>query len=86
MDIHLRIIGIALIILGSLHIIFPWYFNWKTELERLSLVNRQIMQIHTFFIALVVLLMGALCLVAPQAPRYTSHDLFKSAKTLSDVF
>ena len=65
MDIHLRIIGITLIILGSLHIIFPWYFNWKTELERLSLVNRQIMQVHTFFIALVVLLMGALCLVAP---------------------
>ena len=65
MDIHLRIIGIALIILGILHVVFPWYFNWKTELERLSLVNRQIMQVHTFFIALVVLLMGALCLVAP---------------------
>jgi hypothetical protein len=65
MDIHLRIIGIALIILGILHVVFPWYFNWKTELERLSLVNRQIMQVHTFFIALIVLLMGVLCLVAP---------------------
>ena len=24
--------------------------------------------------------------LAPQAPRYTSYDLLKSAKTLSDVF
>ena len=66
MDIHLRIIGIALIILGLLHIIFPWYFNWKTELERLSLVNRQLMQVHTFFIAIVVLLIGLLCLSSAQ--------------------
>jgi hypothetical protein len=40
MDINLLIIGIVLVILGLLHIIFPWYFNWKTELDRLSLVNR----------------------------------------------
>ena len=24
--------------------------------------------------------------LAPQAPRYTSYDLLKSAKTLSDIF
>ena len=66
MDIHLSIIGISLVILGLLHIIFPWYFNWETELSRLSLVNRQVMQVHTFFIALIVLLMGTLCLLAPR--------------------
>ena len=66
MDIHLSIIGISLVILGLLHIIFPWYFNWETELSRLSLVNRQVMQVHTFFIALIVLLMGILCLLAPR--------------------
>ena len=66
MDIHLSIIGISLVILGLLHIIFPWYFNWETELSRLSLANRQVMQVHTFFIALIVLLMGILCLLAPR--------------------
>ena len=66
MDIHLSIIGISLVILGLLHIIFPWYFNWETELSRLSLVNRQVMQVHNLFIALIVLLMGILCLLAPR--------------------
>jgi hypothetical protein len=42
--------------------VFPWFFSWKEELKRLSLINRQIMTIHTFFIALVVLLLGILCL------------------------
>ena len=49
--------------LALIHIGFPKYFNWAKELQPLQLVNRQVMQIHTFFIALVVLLMGLLCLV-----------------------
>ena len=52
MEIHLKASGIALILLAFLHSIFPKYFNWKKELKGLSLVNRQMMQIHTFFIAL----------------------------------
>ncbi len=62
MELHLKIIGIILIVLASIHIIFPKYFNWGEELKRLSLINKQMMHIHTFFIALVVLLMGILCL------------------------
>jgi hypothetical protein len=46
------------------HTIFPRYFNWATELTSLSLINRQMMYVHTFFIALVVLLMGILCLTS----------------------
>lgn len=60
--IHLRIIGALLIILSLIHIIFPSYFNWKEELKSLNLINRQMMKVHTFFIGLVVFLMGALCL------------------------
>ncbi len=62
MEIHFKIIGILLIVLGLIHIIFPKYFNWKVELQSLSLINRQMMASHTFFIALVVFLMGLLCL------------------------
>ncbi|WP_017734086.1 hypothetical protein [Nafulsella turpanensis] len=64
MELHLKIVGAILILLGVMHIIFPKYFNWSKELSSLSLINRQMMYIHTFFIALVVLLMGVLCLTS----------------------
>lgn len=62
MEIHFKIIGVILIALALIHVIFPKYFNWKEELKSLSLINRQMMMVHTFFIALVVFLMGLLCL------------------------
>jgi hypothetical protein len=68
MEIHFKIIGTLFVILAWVHVIFPTYFKWKTELQSLSLINRQIMQVHTFFIALIVFLMGLLCLTS-------SHEL-----------
>jgi hypothetical protein len=64
MQIHLKIIGTLLIALAMVHIIFPKYFNWKDELKSLSLINRQMMTVHTFFIAFTVFLMGLLCLTS----------------------
>jgi hypothetical protein len=64
MEIQLKIIGILLILLAIIHVIFPRYFNWTTELASLSLVNKQMMYVHTFFIAFTVLLMGVLCLTS----------------------
>ncbi len=64
MQIHLKIIGCFLIALALLHIVFPKYFNWKEELKSLTLINKQMMEIHTFFIAVTVLLMGLLCLTS----------------------
>lgn len=61
MQIHLQIAGTALMLLAGVHVIFPRYFRWKTELASLSLINRQMMQVHTFFIALSVFLSGWLC-------------------------
>ncbi|APX99387.1 hypothetical protein [Lacinutrix venerupis] len=61
MVLHLKIIGLILIALALVHIIFPRYFNWKVELKPLSLINRQMVTVHTFFIALTVFLMGLLC-------------------------
>jgi len=66
MEIHFKITGCLFIVLALIHIIFPKYFNWKEELQPLSLINRQMMQVHTFFIALTVFLMGVLCIVAPD--------------------
>ena len=64
MEIHFKVIGSLFIVLALSHIFFPRYFNWKQELAKLSLVNRQIMVVHSFFIALMVLLIGLLCLTS----------------------
>ena len=53
-----------LMVLAAIHIIFPRYFNWAKELGSLSLINKQMMYVHTFFIALMVFLMGLLCLTS----------------------
>jgi hypothetical protein len=66
MELHLKIIGWILILLASVHVVFPRRFNWKEELSSLSLINREVMYVHTFFIALVVLLMGILCLTSAR--------------------
>jgi hypothetical protein len=51
-----------MVALALVHVFFPPYFNWKKELQSLCLVNREMMKVHTFFIALTVFLMGILCL------------------------
>ena len=72
MERHLKITGILLLVLASIHPLFPRYFNWKKELQSLSLLNRQMMEVHTFFIAFVLLLMGLMCL-------FCSSDLINTA-------
>lgn len=72
MEIHYRIIGTLLIALSFVHLVFPKYFNWTEELSTLSLVNRQIMYVHTFFIALVVFMIGFLCLTSSNELISTS--------------
>ena len=64
MNLNLSIVGTLLILLAAAHTVFARYFNWSRELAALSLINRQMMYIHTFFIALMLLLMGLLCLTS----------------------
>lgn len=64
MEFNLKIIGILLIALALTHIVFPRYFNWRNELSSLSIINRQLVYVHSFFIALTVFLMGLLCLTS----------------------
>jgi hypothetical protein len=64
MEIHLKIIGTLSILLAIVHAVFPKYFNWKQELKQLSIINKQLMYVHSFFIAFAVLLIGTLCLTS----------------------
>lgn len=67
MELQLNIIGYLFFVLAGVHIIFPRYFNWKVEFQPVSLINTQMMYVHTFFIGLIVFLMGLLCVFyAPE--------------------
>lgn len=64
MEINLIITGTLLVGLSMLHFIFPKYFKWDDELKNLSLINRQMMQVHSFFIAFTVFMMGVFCITS----------------------
>jgi hypothetical protein len=57
---QLQVAGLGLILLAAAHLLFPRRFKWREELAHLSLLNRQIFMVHTFFICLVLTMMGAL--------------------------
>lgn len=63
MEIHLKIIGVLLILLSMVHLVFPKQFNWKKDLAPITLINKQLMYVHTFFVAVVVFLIGLLSLL-----------------------
>jgi hypothetical protein len=67
MIVQLKIIGGFFVVLAVLHFFFPRYFGWNSDLKPLSLINRQMMWVHTFFLAFIVFLMGLLCLFETQA-------------------
>ncbi len=56
--------GWLLMALALVHVVFPSYFRWKKELASLSLINRQLMEVHAFFVALMVWMMGLLCVTS----------------------
>jgi len=81
MELHLKVIGVILILLGLMHVGFPRYFNWKKDLANLELINKEMMIVHTFFLALVLVGMGTICL-------YSTKDLISTpfGKTISLSF
>ena len=66
-ELQLRLAGALQIALAALHVVFPKRFNWKEELGRISLLNRQMFVVHTVFICVVLVLFGSLSLLAPHA-------------------
>ncbi|HEV7700170.1 MAG TPA: hypothetical protein VGO43_08070 [Pyrinomonadaceae bacterium] len=64
MELNLKFAGLLLIGLALIHAFFPRRFGWKAELCDITLLSRQMMYVHTFFIALTIFLMGVLCLTS----------------------
>jgi hypothetical protein len=63
---HLRVVGGCLLALALAHPYFGRHLNWNADAARLSPVNRQVFHVHTFFICLTLLMMGALALFFPE--------------------
>ena len=72
MELQIRIIGGLFILLAILHVFFPKYFNWNNELTSLSLMNRQMIRVHLFFIGFGLFLLGLLCLTSSDELLNTS--------------
>jgi len=67
----LEIAGALLVALALFHAFLPGHFKWRDELRSVTLLTRQIHYIHTFFIALTLLLTGLLCLADARELLHT---------------
>ena len=67
LSIHLRIVGILLVLLGLSHAFFNRHFGWEQELAAVSLLTRRVFFVHSFFIALGVVLAGAVSFMYADA-------------------
>lgn len=71
MKLLIEIAGWGMLLLGVVHVFFPKHFDWKTDLAQLSLINRQMAEVHMFFVAFFVALMGLLCITSANLLLHT---------------
>jgi hypothetical protein len=64
--VHLRIVGVLMALLVVVNLFVPGRLRWREETARLSLVNRQIFQVHSIFIVLTLALFSALLLTSSE--------------------
>lgn len=66
LTILLRLAGAGLILLTFVHIPIGKTLKWKEDGRKLSPVNEQVFHVHTFFLCLIIFMMGLPCIIAPQ--------------------
>jgi hypothetical protein len=64
---HLRLVGVIMAVLVIVNLFVPGRLRWREELARVSLVNRQIFQVHTGFIILILAMFAVLLLTSADA-------------------
>jgi hypothetical protein len=65
--VHLRIAGVAMLLLVVLNLGLPRTLKWRQELAPLTLLNRQIFQVHASFICVILLMFAGLALLLTHA-------------------
>ena len=64
---HLRAVGVLMAGLVAVNVFVPRRFGWREELSRVSLLNRQIFQVHAIFLIVTLALLSALLLTCADA-------------------
>lgn len=64
---HLRLVGLFMAALVVVNLFVPGRFNWRDELSRVSLLNRQIFEVHAKFLVVTLALLSALLLTSADA-------------------
>ena len=66
LTVWLRIAGAGLVLLAILHVPIGRQLKWSEDATRLTPVNASIFHVHTFFICLVLVMMGLPSLLEPR--------------------
>jgi hypothetical protein len=65
-ELQLRLVGALLLGVAALGVAVHRHFGWGDEIQRLTLLTRQVFLIHSAFVTLVLAMLGAMLLtVAP---------------------
>ncbi len=60
LELGLRIVAVAQIALAALSLCLPRILNWKPDIDRMSPLVRDVFAIHSWFIALTLVIWGVL--------------------------
>ncbi|MEX2216467.1 MAG: hypothetical protein WD768_20310 [Phycisphaeraceae bacterium] len=64
---HLRIVGVLLLVLLAMNVVVWKRYGWKAEIQRLELLTRQVFIVHSFFIMLTIAWFAAISLFYGEA-------------------
>lgn len=62
--IHLNIVGVLLLALAGFNFLALKHFGWRAELQKVSLLTRQVFFVHMIFIVMIVVMFGLASLLA----------------------
>lgn len=65
--VNLRVVGVFMAGLVALNLFVPRHLGWSEELRRVSLVNRQIFEVHAMFLVLILAMFAGLLLSSSDA-------------------
>jgi len=65
--VNLRAVGVFMAALVVMNLFVPRHLGWNEELKRVSLVNRQIFEVHAKFLVLILAMFAVLLLSSSEA-------------------
>jgi hypothetical protein len=65
--VNLRAVGVFMAALVVVNLFVPRHLGWREELARISLVNRQIFEVHAIFLVLILAMFAVLLLSSSEA-------------------